>query len=92
MINNVYNEVVPYPISYRAPEEIGLHKRYEFKMFCSVDKKNECVVIVYRRIRWYDSTQLRKFKDWVIEVKLIQHQRESEYLILFKLPCKKVEL
>jgi hypothetical protein len=53
MIENKENgEMELNPYKTRVPDEIGLHVRYQFKLFDDYTYILTC----YRRIRWYDSS------------------------------------
>lgn len=76
---------VPKPEIIKPSSPIGCNLKHKFYIE-KLGKGHLCKV--YRRIRWADAAQTRKYKDWKIKVLQEEEPCSMDYLVVHKLPCK----
>ena len=94
------NEVNPIPVApvdpyiFKDHTEIGCNRKLAFYLKSNrINKLGEGYLCrVYRRVRWLDSTQKKKYKDWKIKVIQENEPKSMDYLVIHKLPCKLSQL
>jgi hypothetical protein len=83
--NILWENFIP-PIPYAIHLDIGCHLRKEFEVTMeSIDYKCK----VYKRCRWLDENEKIKVKDYKVKMSQIEEPKSNDYIVLYKLPCRR---